>query len=246
MLPQSGIEVVVTRDSPDSAAVKALAEILSENERQRADRFVMERDRWRFVMRRARLRKLLGERLGVSGASVRLSTGIHGKPALDVPFDRSGITFSLSHSGDLIVYAFASHADVGIDVEAIRLIDDADRLAAIAFSALELEIYERLTPENKLIGFLNCWTRKEALVKATGAGLCQSLDSFDVSLAPDEPARLLRLGAIRGNAGWSMYGFCPAPGFIAAIAARGQHDDRESRVQKESRRLRRPFVPCQG
>jgi 4'-phosphopantetheinyl transferase len=156
----------------------------------------------------------------VSGACVHLSTGIHGKPALAAPLDRSGITFNLSHSGDLTVYAFASDTDVGIDVEAIRVIDDADRLAAMAFSPLEFEIYEGLPPESRVIGFLNCWTRKEAFLKATGAGLCQSLNSFDVSLAPDEPARLLRIGMIRGNAGWSMHGFCPAPGFIAAVAAR--------------------------
>jgi 4'-phosphopantetheinyl transferase len=220
MLPEYGIEVVVTRDSPDPDTVIASAGILSENERQRAHRFLMEQDRQRFVMRRARLRKLLGERLGVSGARVHLSTGIHGKPALAAPLDRSGITFNLSHSGDLTVYAFASHTDVGIDVEAIRGIEAVDRLAAIAFSPLEFETYERLPPEDRLIGFLNGWTRKEAFVKATGTGLCQSLNSFDVSLAPDEPARLLRIGTRRGNAGWLMRSFCPAPGFIAAIAAR--------------------------
>lgn len=220
MLPEYGIDVVVTRDSPDPDTVIASAGILSENEQQRAHRFVLEQDRQRFVMRRAHLRKLLGERLGVSGARVHLATGIHGKPALAAPLDSSGITFNLSHSGDLTVYAFASHTDVGIDVEAIRVIEEADRLAAIAFSPGEFETYERLPPESRLIGFLNCWTRKEAFVKATGTGLYQSLNSFDVSLAPDEPARLLRIGTIRGNAGWLMHGFCPAPGFIAAVAAR--------------------------
>lgn len=219
MLLDGEIDVVVMRDSLNPDAVSASAAILSDNERYRAGRFVMERDRQRFVVRRAHLRKLLGERLGVPGACVRLSTGVHGKPALAAPWDGSGITFNLSHSGDLTVYAFASYTDVGIDVEAIRVIDDADRLAAIAFSSVEFEAYEGLPPERRVIGFLNGWTRKEAFVKATGAGLRQPLNSFDVSLAPNEPARVLRIGTTRGDGGWSMYSFCPAPGFITAVAA---------------------------
>ena len=219
MVPtESEITVVVMRVSQnDDAAVAAL----SSAERDRANRFVMQGDRHRFIRRRAQLRKLLGERLGLPAAAVRLSSTAHGKPVLAEPLDRSGITFNLSHAGDLTVYAFASRTSIGVDVEAIRIIDNADRVARLAFSAREYATYEALAAADKPIGFLNCWTRKEAFVKATGMGLAQSQDTFDVSLVPGEPARLLRLGSTDGDSGRRMHSFHPAPGFIAAVAARG-------------------------
>jgi 4'-phosphopantetheinyl transferase len=220
VLFETGIEVVAMGQSADEAAANAAFEVLSSDERGRANRFIVPRDRLRFILRRAQLRKLLGERLGIAAASVRLSLGAHGKPLLARPFDRSGITFNLSHSGDLCVYAFASRTDVGVDVEMIRVIENADRLASIAFSKREYETYESLPASVKPTGFLNCWTRKEAFVKAIGCGLSRALDSFDVSLVPDEPPRVLRFGTVEGTSGWEMHSFFPATGFIAAIAAR--------------------------
>jgi 4'-phosphopantetheinyl transferase len=221
MLPtESGIDVVVMRGLSEDDDSRAAFTVLSSDERRRADRFVKPSDRQRFIARRAQLRKLLGERLGVPPNSVVLSFAPHGKPLLAAPLDRSGITFSISHSGDVSVYAFASRADIGIDVEAIRTVEDADRIAAIAFSRLEYETYERLPVADKAIAFLNCWTRKEALVKATGHGLSSPLAAFDVSLAPGEPAQLLRLGSCHGDSGWRLYSFLPAAGFVAAVAAR--------------------------
>jgi 4'-phosphopantetheinyl transferase len=221
MVPaDNGIEVVVMRRLADGQAARAAIAVLSADERERAQRFILPRHRLQFVERRAALRRLLGERLGIAAARVRLSTAIDGKPSLAAPLDRSGVTFNQSHCGDLSVYAFASRTDVGIDVEAIRVIEDADHVASIAFSKREYETYERLPPSDKPIGFLNCWTRKEAFVKAVGSGLSHSLDGFDVSLMPNEPPRLLRLGSIDGSSGWQLHSFFPVSGFIAALAAR--------------------------
>jgi 4'-phosphopantetheinyl transferase len=221
MVPaDNGIEVVVMRRLADGEAARAAIAVLSADERERAQRFILPRHRLQFVERRAALRRLLGERLGIAAARVRLSTAIDGKPSLAAPLDRSGVTFNQSHCGDLSVYAFASRTDVGIDVEAIRVIEDADHIASIAFSKREYETYERLPPSDKPIGFLNCWTRKEAFVKAVGSGLSHSLDGFDVSLMPNEPPRLLRLGSIDGSSGWQLHSFFPVSGFIAALAAR--------------------------
>ena len=221
MLPtESGIEVVVMRESTDAGSEREAVAVLSPDERGRADRFLVPRDRHRFVARRAQLRRLLGERLGVPPAIVCLAVGAHGKPVLAPPFDQSGITFNLSHSGDLTLYGFASRTSIGVDVEAIRIVDDADRIAAFAFSQREYATYQRLSAADKTVGFLNCWTRKEAFVKAIGSGLSHPLDTFDVSLVPGEPPRLLRLGTTSGDSGWRIHSFIPAPGFIAAVAAR--------------------------
>ena len=82
------------------------------------------------------------------------------------------------------------------------------------FSAYEVGAWRDLDPTTRLEGFFNCWTRKEAYLKARGFGLSVSLDSFDVSLAPGVPAALLR-----GCDGWSVQSFSPAAGFEAAVVA---------------------------
>lgn len=213
-----GIEVVVTRLPVEADAVRTAAAVLSVAERRRADRFVLDRDRRRFIGRRAHLRQLLGKRLDVPPASVELAYGARGKPALAPRFTGSALRFNLSHCGDLAVFAFSSRTDIGIDVEAIRIVEEADGIAAASFSRRELDMYRGLPARDKHLGFLNCWTRKEAFVKAIGTGLSHPLDSFDVSMAPGEPPRILRVGNTDGDCGWRIGSFFPAPGFVAAIA----------------------------
>jgi 4'-phosphopantetheinyl transferase len=220
LVADKGIEVVVTRLGTDDDTVRDSAWLLSAGERWKASRFVLDRDRRRFVARRAQLRKLIGERLTVSPASIALSHGPLGKPALAAPFDRSGLRFNVSHSEDLAVYAF-SRTNIGVDVEAIRATDGADRVAALAFSRREYEMYRGLPAHLRPLAFLNGWTRKEAFVKAVGCGLAYPLDAFDVSLTPDEPASILRVGDMDGaNCGWRLASFFPAPGFVAAVVTR--------------------------
>jgi 4'-phosphopantetheinyl transferase len=116
------------------------------------------------------------------------------------------------------VYAFSSGREIGIDVETVRLIRDADDIAARFFSPRENEAYLALDPPDRPLGFFNCWTRKEAFIKALGDGLYYPLDRFDVSLAPDEPARILRIESTPGDrCGWRMESFSPVTGFVAAI-----------------------------
>ena len=86
------------------------------------------------------------------------------------------------------------------------------------FSHGENEVYRSLEPCDKPLGFFNCWTRKEAFIKALGDGLSHPLDRFDVSLAPGEPARILRVGGTAGDhCGWTLHSLRPGPGLIGAI-----------------------------
>ena len=212
------IEIVVTRLDVGPEAVRVAAALLSDAERQRASRFAFARDRRRFIVARSRLRQLLGARLDVRPDSVELAYGAYGKPALAQRFADSDLRFNVSHSDDLAVYAFSPGREVGIDVEAVRAIRDADDIAARVFSCRENDAYLALDPRDKPLGFCNCWTRKEAFIKALGDGLCHPLDRFDVSLAPGEPARILRVGSTPGDrCGWRMASFCPAPGLVAAV-----------------------------
>jgi len=221
------IEIVVTRLDVGPDAVRAAAELLSDGERQRATRFAFDRDRCRFVVARSRLRQLLGERLEVGPDALELAYGVRGKPALAGRFADSELRFNLSHCDDVAVYALSYGREVGIDVEAVRVVPDADAIAACMFSRAENEVYRALDARDKPVGFFNCWTRKEAFIKALGDGLSHPLDRFDVSLAPGDPPRILRVASTTGDAcGWTLHAFPPGPGLIGAVVV--QQVDRGS------------------
>lgn len=211
-------EIALGRLDLDAEALEDCWEVLSEDERCRAQRLRLARERRRYIAARGRLRQLLGERLGTRAASVDLACGARGKPMLDGRQAASGWRFNVSHAEDLAVYAFTRGREVGIDVEAVAPWPGADAIAARFFSRRECCDYEALPPEQRTEGFFNCWTRKEAFCKAIGEGLRRPLGSFDVSLRPGEPARILRVDDTPGElCGWRLHAFTPAPGFVAAV-----------------------------
>jgi 4'-phosphopantetheinyl transferase len=211
-------EATVIRLEINIEEIRALRRLLSDAEQQRADRFAFDRDRNRFIVARARLRELLATRLNVLPEAVELTYGVHGKPALARRFEDSDLRFNVSHSDDVAVYAFSLGREIGIDIEVVRPIPDADDIAARFFSRRENEAYLALDPSEKPQGFFNCWTRKEAFIKAFGDGLYYPLDSFDVSLAPSEPAEILRIKDMPGSeSGWCLNSFSPFPDLIAAV-----------------------------
>jgi 4'-phosphopantetheinyl transferase len=72
--------------------------------------------------------------------------------------------------------------------------------------------------------FFNCWTRKEAYLKAKGEPVFRRVKSIDVTLAPGDPPALLRTSAdLQEVSRWSIEALEPAPGYIAALAVEG-HD----------------------
>ena len=216
MLP---IEVVVTRLDTGAEAVSAAARLLTSSERMRAQRFAAEQDRRRFVAARARLRELLGSRLGIPPQDIELVYGRHGKPALAPSCAGSDVRFNVAHSGDVAVFAFSQGLEVGIDVEILRDVPEADRIAAGLFSRAESEVYRLLDPGDRPLAFFRCWTRKEALLKALGDGIGLRLDRCAVSLAPGEPARILEIDGVPGErCGWALADFAPGRGFLGAVA----------------------------
>lgn len=205
--------------------VEYLKTLLSAQELDRADRFALGRERRRFIVARATLRCMLGQRLQIRPEQVELVYGKRGKPALAPGLASSSLRFNVSHHREFAIYAFTSGREVGIDIEEVRHLPDADDIADFIFSPHEREMYNALDARDKARGFFNCWTRKEAFIKALGAGLSYPLGSFDVSLAPDEPAQFLQIrGAPDRGCGWRLHAFEPRPGLVAAVAA-PQNDD---------------------
>lgn len=190
------------------AVMCLLWEMLSDDERARAAQFRFARDRDRFIVAHAALRSILSGYLGIAPSSVRFRTSAYGKPAIDgTPFLR----FNLSHSGDLALCAIAGEREVGVDIEQIRSDLDWEGLARRFFSAEEVAALEALDPGDRLEGFIRCWTRKEAYLKARGEGLALPLDSFSVLPAPD-PSIAER---------WQIVDLTPAPAYVAALAVEG-------------------------
>ena len=157
---------------------------LAADERARAERISFSEGRRRFVVGRASLRRLLGSRLGLPASEVQLVEGDHGKPALDpcyAPATR-GLTFNLTHSGELALLAIANR-EVGIDLESPLRSVDAMAVVRRFFSEAERRGFDAMPPgadRDRL--FFRVWTRKEALVKAIGRGLSCPLSSFTVPI----------------------------------------------------------------
>lgn len=191
--------------------------VLSVPEQERAARFVLQRDRIRFVVGRGVLRFVLARYTGWPATMVPLTLGPAGKPRLPVDEAGAATCFNVSHSDGLVVCAVARDREIGIDIEALRPSTSYREIAEHSFSPVELAEWRALPPEHLLEGFFMCWTRKEAYVKAVGAGLSLSLRSFAVSLTPGRPAVLTSEDAEK----WAMRSFCPDQGYVGAIVAEG-------------------------
>lgn len=203
--------------------VRQLARTLSYDEMMRAERFRFERDKRRFIVGRGVLRTILGRYLDVEPRQLQFRYGERGKPYLLDGFGGYALRFNLAHSHELALYAFTCGRKIGIDLECIRPLSNAEEIAARFFSARENAVLRVLPESQELEAFYNCWTRKEAYLKATGDGLAQPLDQFDVSLAPGDPARLLHVeGEPLETDRWSLQSLVPGFGYVAAIAVEGR------------------------
>jgi len=193
-----------------------LRESLSESERRRAGRFAFERDRARFVVAHGALRSILSSYARVPASQLEIECDPGGKPRLARP---GAPRFNLSHSGDTALLAVAWDREVGIDLEAVRAIEDLDVLAASCFSPAERRALASVPEALRLAAFYDGWTRKEAFLKLLGDGLSRPLDSFDVSLVPGEPAALLRVSGGRADE-WALQPIEIGPGYRGALACR--------------------------
>jgi 4'-phosphopantetheinyl transferase len=205
-------------DAPPSALAR-LEGLISPDERARADRFAVPVHRCRFVAAHGLLRCLLGAYLDAPPARLAIQTGPEGKPSLGRGED---LRFNLSHSGDLGLVAVAWGREVGIDVEAVRPLDDLEGLVSRCLSDSERAAYAELPEPARLSAFYQAWVRKEAFLKALGTGLSRPLDSFDVTLRPGDPPRVVRVGGEPSLAGrYTLHALSPAPGFAGALAVEG-------------------------
>lgn len=220
--PEAG-EIHVWRVAldPPPPVVAELAALLSPDETARAERFHFPRHRRRYSVGRGVLRRLLGAYLGVDPRRLRFAYGERDKPRLAEPATR--LEFNLSNSSDLALIATGEGGELGVDLEALRPMDDALAISERFFSASERTALAACPAGERDDAFFRCWTRKEAYVKAVGDGIALGLDRFDVSLEPGAAARFVALEGDPGRAAdWSLYHLDPGPGYVGALAVPGR------------------------
>lgn len=215
-------EVHLWHASLDDHGADELEPLLSADEISRASQFHFAKDRKHYVVARGLLRKLLGAYVGVGAGDLSFAYAQKGKPRLAESL-ASLVQFNLAHSHGKAIYAFSVGREVGVDLEFMRADFAGDKIAERFFSPTEVTTLATVSTELRQRAFFDCWTRKEAYLKARGEGLSLPLDEFDVAFAPGEAAALL------GNrkepadvARWTMQSV-PAPdGFAAALVVEGQ------------------------
>ena len=211
-------ELHVWRASLDfpPALLERMAKTLSANENERADKFLIARARERFVAARGILRHLLGMYLGLHADKIDFSYGPQGKPSLAATHD-SRLSFSVSHSQAMGLFAFCGGEDVGVDIEEVKTDFKGMQIASHFFSAEEIARLAKLPPEVADRAFFECWTGKEAYVKARGEGLSLPLRDFSIAFVNGEQILRDELGRR-----WSCYALAPSPGFAGAVVAAGE------------------------
>jgi 4'-phosphopantetheinyl transferase len=218
-LAPTDVHVWAVRLAPDPDALARLGNILSTEEQARASRFRFERHCNRFITARGVLRLLLAKYLGCAPDRLEFVYGTNGKPALAGELAESALFFNLAHSEDLALIAVAQLGKIGVDVEQIRAVTDANELVERFFSPRESALFHTLPANQKDVAFFSLWTRKEAWLKATGEGIAHSLNQVEVTFLPGEPAGILALPEDSApGSDWALRELIPATGFVGAVA----------------------------
>lgn len=206
----------------DKAALRAL---LSERERQVADKFHLKQQRDRYIVAHGRLRQILSNCTGEHPKSLQFLMGRSGKPQLYGVSHLQRIQFNLAHSGHLALLGVTLDADIGVDLEEIRPLDHLTLMAHYWLSNREVMELAKLQGYEQIECFYRYWTRKEALIKALGRGLTRQMSAVDVSLKSTTQERMVAIDSELGGDAqqlWSMCNVTPHSNFLGAVVARGR------------------------
>ena len=211
--------IPLTNDLP----ARDYSQLLSPDEIDRANRFHFEVHRSHYMNCRASLRSILGRYLHRAPADVRFSYEVNGKPELVDEQNEQRLRFNVSHSSDLALLAVTGTRAIGVDLELVRDQPDCLELAKRYFSQREYQDLLTLNGEARQRAFFACWTRKEAFVKACGAGLSYPLSDFSVSVLPGSPAMIeeTKPGS-HAALNWFLVGLEPGAGYVGAVVIEGQ------------------------
>ncbi|MGL4420171.1 MAG: 4'-phosphopantetheinyl transferase family protein [Gemmataceae bacterium] len=159
---------------------------LAPNELARLASITHARTHEQFARGRAWLRQILSLELGQAPSDLNIIVNPLGKPTLA----DDARHFNLSHSQDQFLLATAQ-APIGIDIESHRPLNDLPAMLRRYFRPREIAAIEALIPQEQPAAFFQAWAAKEALLKATGAGV-RDLELCEIEIRHPEPPRVLR------------------------------------------------------
>ena len=213
------VDIWLTSTELGEEQARAYRESLSQGELARAQKFESDAKYREYIVTRGLLRQVLTSMAGLDIAGVDFLDGEHGKPCLDSRVAGETIAFNVSHSHGLALVALTPEGRLGVDLEKIRPEVDWLPLARRYFSGTEFRALDEFPEDLRLKAFFTCWTRKEAFVKALGAGVAYGLKEFDVSIDPDEAYAALTLRRPDEDAARWLIKNIPVPGnHVAALA----------------------------
>jgi 4'-phosphopantetheinyl transferase len=187
-----------------TSRLSEFSSLLACDELDRAQRFRFERDRIRYSTCRGLLRLLIGRYLGCTPAILSFRYSSLGKPYLN---GAQTLSFNLSHSHEMVLYAFTSEGEVGVDIEKHDPKLEVEEIARNFFAPEEILYIRQGLPDRRYERFFHLWSRKEAFLKALATGLSTPLHQFEVSTQASLD-------------GFEVCSFVPCAGFSAALAVR--------------------------
>jgi 4'-phosphopantetheinyl transferase len=208
-----------------------LIALLDGIERDRHDAYRQTVDRARFLTGRVVAKAAVGEALGIEPGDVALDSTCpdcgrsHGKPRVIAPAGFTGVLpeLSISHSGNLVGVALTGGLPVGIDVEQERDVE-IDGLIRMTLSAAEQTTFATVPVPERDAAFFTYWSRKEAILKATGRGLAIAMTKVTVN-PWDQPPRVLESQASEvDTARMRMAQLDAGSGYRACVAVIGSAD----------------------
>lgn len=219
-LSERAVHIWAIRTKVLNSIVAEFEQFLIPDEVTRAARFGLDLPRHTYIVTRGFLRLLLSKYLAADPRRIPFSYTSRGKPVLGLD---TRINFNVTHSSGMAAIALALDCRLGIDLEEIRPLPGLEDIAKRFFCPEEAAEILSCSAKERERSFFRCWTRKEAYIKAVGEGLHIPLDSFRVTVKPDEFARFVHLGRDASVAeAWTLHDINLASDCAAAVT----YDDR--------------------
>jgi len=190
--------------------------LLSDEERSRAARFRSHRNRDFFIWRRAIRRAFLSSRIGVSARDIRFGTNQNGKPFIANQNLLTHVHFSMSHTGNFLLLAISNLRELGIDIESVHDAVDVEPLIYAGCNAAERAALMEIPRNHRARAFLQLWTRKEACIKALGAGADALASMPDLTVNADTYDHPRKIHFM--DRGILITNLVPPDDFIASLA----------------------------
>ncbi len=214
------IHVWLARAGDGGQCVACCENLLSAAERERAARFKFEKDRRLYIVAHAALRSILAGYMAVAPADLQFDLGRNGKPRLAPTFTQDKLEFNLSHSSEVALIAVTREREIGVDVERVKEDFAFAEVAERYFTAREVSALRALPEGLQRRAFYQCWTSKEAFLKAKGVGLSGELHEVEILL--DGEGRVQVRSTLPG---WGLSELNPCDGYVGAVVLEGSEGD---------------------